>query len=118
MQFDEYGRNQFNTEERNKIAAGESDRRYGLDALSAMSGAGAAERDIAQQGITADYLQYQQEQQYPYEQLQFMQSMLQGLPVSARQAAYTAPSSFDQLMGGAGGLGAYINLLRGIPNDE
>ena len=118
MQFDEYGRNQFNTEEDRRIATEDSDRRYGLNALSAMGKAGAAERDIAQQGITADYLQYQQEQQYPYEQLKFMQSMLQGLPVSARQAAYTAPSSFDQLMGGAGGLGAYINLLRGIPNDE
>jgi len=118
MQFDEYGRNQFNTEENRRIDAAEADRRYGLSALRDMSAAGAAERDIAQQGITADYLQYQQEQQYPYEQLKFMQSMLQGLPVSARQAAYTAPSSFDQLMGGAGGLGAYINLLRGIPNNE
>ena len=113
MQFDEYGRDQFNEEERRRIAAEEADRRYGLSALRDMSAAGATERDIAQQGITADYLQYQQEQQYPYEQLKFMQSMLQGLPVSARQASYTAPSSFDQLMGGAGGLGAYINLLRG-----
>ena len=113
MQFGEYGRDQFNEEERRRIAAEEADRRYGLSALRDMSAAGATERDIAQQGITADYLQYQQEQQYPYEQLKFMQSMLQGLPVSARQASYTAPSSFDQLMGGAGGLGAYINLLRG-----
>lgn len=113
MQFDEYGRDQFNEEERRRIAGGESDRRYGLDSLSAINRAGADQRRIEQEGITADYLQYQQEQQYPYEQLKFMQSMLQGLPVSARQASYTAPSSFDQLMGGAGGLGAYINLLRG-----
>ena len=100
MQFDEYGRNQFNTEEDRRIAAEEADRRYGLSALRDMSTAGAAERDIAQQGITADYLQYQQEQQYPYEQLQFMQSMLQGLPVSARQTSYVDPSSANQLTGG------------------
>ena len=72
MQFDEYGRNQFNEEERRRIAAGESDRRYGLDSLSAINRAGADQRAIEQEGITADYLQYQQEQQYPYEQLKFM----------------------------------------------
>jgi hypothetical protein len=93
MQFDEYGRNQFNEEERRRIDAAEADRRYGLSALRDMSAAGAAERDIAQQGITADYLQYQQEQQYPYEQLQFMQSMLEGLPVAARQTSYIGNSS-------------------------
>jgi hypothetical protein len=93
MQFDEYGRNQFNEEERRRIDAAEADRRYGLSALRDMSAAGAAERDIAQQGITADYLQYQQEQQYPYEQLKFMQSMLEGLPVAARQTSYIGNSS-------------------------
>jgi len=108
MQFDEYGRNQFNEEERRRIAAGESDRRYGLDALSAMGRAGAAERDIAQQGITADYLQYQQEQQYPYEQLQFMQSMLEGLPVAARQTSYVNPSSFQDLSGASTGVLAIL----------
>ena len=100
MQFDEYGRNQFNEEERRRINAAEADRRYGLSALRDMSAAGAAERDIAQQGITADYLQYEQEQQYPYEQLQFMQSMLEGLPVAARQTSYIGPSSANELSGG------------------
>jgi len=111
MQFDEYGRNQFNEEERRRIAAGESDRRYGLSALRDMSAAGAAERDIAQQGITADYLQYQQEQQYPYEQLQFMQSMLEGLPVAARTQSYVAPGSFQELSGASGGV---LALLRSL----
>ena len=100
MQFDEYGRNQFNAEERNRIAAGESDRRYGLDALSAIGKAGDDQRRINQEGITADYLQYQQEQQYPYEQLKFMQSMLEGLPVAARQTSYVDPSSSSQVSGG------------------
>lgn len=99
MQFDEYGRNQFNEEERRRIAAGESDRRYGLDSLSAINRAGADQRAIEQEGITADYLQYQQEQQYPYEQLKFMQSMLEGLPVAARQTSYVDPSSANQFSG-------------------
>ena len=111
MQFDEYGRNQFNTEEDRRIAAEEADRRYGLSALRDMSAAGAAERDIAQQGITADYLQYQQEQQYPYEQLKFMQSMLEGLPVAARTQSYVAPGSFQELSGASGGVMALLRSL-------
>ena len=111
MQFDEYGRDQFNEEERRRIAAEEADRRYGLSALRDMSAAGATERDIAQQGITADYLQYQQEQQYPYEQLKFMQSMLEGLPVAARTQSYVAPGSFQELSGASGGVMALLKAL-------
>jgi len=111
MQFDEARRGQFNEEERRRIAAEEADRRYGLSALRDMSAAGAAERDIAQQGITADYLQYQQEQQYPYEQLQFMQSMLEGLPVAARTQSYVAPGSFQELSGASGGVMALLEAL-------
>jgi hypothetical protein len=108
MQFDEYGRNQFNTEEDRRIAAGESDRRYGLDSLSAISRAGADQRAIEQEGITADYLQYQQEQQYPYEQLQFMQSMLEGLPVAARETSYVQPSGFEDFGSGLASLMALL----------
>lgn len=114
MQFDEYGRNQFNEEERRRIGAEESDRRYGLDSLSAINRAGADQRAIEQEGITADYLQYQQEQQYPYEQLKFMQSMLEGLPVAARQTSYVDPSSLDQLTSGSGDALAYIKKLLGL----
>jgi len=111
MRFDEYGRNQFNTEEARRIAAEEADRRYGLSALRDMSAAGAAERNIEQEGITADYLQYQQEQQYPYEQLKFMQSMLEGLPVAARTQSYVAPGSFQELSGASGGVMALLKSL-------
>ena len=111
MQFDEYGRNQFNTEEDRRIAAEEADRRYGLSALRDMSAAGATERAIEQEGITADYLAYQQEQQYPYEQLKFMQSMLEGLPVAARTQSYVAPGSFQELSGASGGVMALLKSL-------
>jgi len=111
MQFDEYGRNQFNEEERRRIAAEEADRRYGLDSLSAINRAGADQRNIEQEGITADYLQYQQEQQYPYEQLKFMQSMLEGLPVAARTQSYVAPGSFQELSGASGGVMALLKAL-------
>ena len=92
-------REQFNEEERRRINAEEADRRYGLSALRDMSTAGATQRGIEQEGITADYLQFMREREYPYEQLQFMQSMLQGLPISARETSYIDPSSGQQLSG-------------------
>jgi hypothetical protein len=105
-------REQFNEQERRRIAAEEADRRYGLSALRDMRAAGQEERGIEQEGITADYLQYQQEQQYPYEQLEFMQSMLQGLPITATSRQFVEPGGFQDLSGGLGGL---LALLRGGP---
>ena len=106
-------REQFNEQERRRIAAEEADRRFGLSALRDMRSAGQEQRDIEQEGITADYLQFQQEQQYPYKQLEFMQSMLQGLPITATSRAYIEPSSLDQLTSGSGDFLAYLNTLLG-----
>ena len=110
VQRQEREREQFNEQERRRIAAEEADRRYGLSALRDMRSAGQEERGIEQEGITADYLQYQQEQQYPYGQLEFMQSMLQGLPITATSRQFVEPGGFQDLSGGLGGL---LALLRG-----
>ena len=107
----EKARAQFNTEEARRIAAEQADRAYGLDALSAMERAGARQRDIEQEGITADYLQFEKERKFPYEQLAFQQSLLSGLPLTARQESYIEPSG---LTSGAIGLNATIEFLRSI----
>ena len=104
-------RSQFNTEEDRRIAAEQADRAYGLDSLSAMERAGARQREIEQEGITADYLQFEKERKYPYEQLAFQQSLLSGLPLTARQESYIEPSGFAS---GAGDLNATIEFLRSI----
>lgn len=52
-----------------------------LQGLVQLMAAGAAQRDIEQQGITAAQKQFEMERQYPYAQLQFQQSMLGGLPI-------------------------------------
>lgn len=70
--------------------------------LSDQLGAGATQRGIEGEGIAADYAQFQQERDYPYKQVQFMQSLLQGLPLEAQQAVYTEPSVLAQILGGAG----------------
>ena len=101
-------REQFNEQERRRINAEEADRRYGLSALRDMGAAGERQRGIEQEGITADYLQYQQEQQYPYEQLEFMRSMLQGLPITATSKQYIEPGGFEDF---GSGLASIMELL-------
>ena len=91
-------RSQFNTEEDRRIAAEQADRRYGLDALSAMGRAGDRQREIEQEGITADYLQFEKERKYPYEQLAFQQSLLSELPLAARSESYIEPSAYSDAM--------------------
>ena len=103
-------REQFNEQERRRIAAEESDRRYGLAALRDMRAAGEEQRDIAQEGITADYLQFQEERDHPYRQLEFMQSMLQGLPVTATSREFVEPGGYQELAGGIAGILSLLGL--------
>ena len=104
-------RSQFNTEEDRRIAAEQDDRRYGLDSLAAMERAGARQREIEQEGITADYLQLEKERKYPYEQLAFQQSLLSELPLAARQESYIEPSGYSTT---AGGLNDILEFLKSI----
>ena len=55
-----------------------------LAGLNAILGAGGTQRDIEQQGITALMNEYNKQMMWPYQQLQFQQSMLSGLPVAAQ----------------------------------
>jgi hypothetical protein len=64
-----------------------------------MSGAGAQQRAIEQEGITADLNEFLQQRDYPKTQLQFLQSMLQGLPISAVSQQYQQPSGLSQFYG-------------------
>jgi hypothetical protein len=54
----------------------------GIAGLNAQMAGGQAQRDIEQQGVTADYNEFLQQRDFPMKQLQFQQSMLQGLPIS------------------------------------
>ncbi len=80
------------------------ERTYGLRALDAMGRGGAQQRDIEQAGITADLRQFEQERDYPYKQVQYMQSLLQGLPISTQEYQYAEPSGLSNFMGGSSGI--------------
>lgn len=107
------GAEQFNTEQNLQKGVTDANRAYGLQALGAQGTAGATQRDIEQQGITADYTQFQEARDYPYKQVQYMQSLLQGLPVAAQSTTYNEPSTLSQILGSSSGIMSLYNSLFG-----
>lgn len=102
---------QFNTEQNREMQATQQAQRYGLDVLGAQRTAGAEQRGIEQQGILADIAQFEQERDYPMKQLQFMQSLLQGLPLETQTYSYYEPTGLQSLSATLKGLGGIPDLL-------
>lgn len=73
-----------------------------------MSGAGKEQRDIEQQGVTADYNEFLQQRDYPMKQIQFLQSMLQGLPISTVTNTPSQQTGIGSLLSSVGGLGSLV----------
>lgn len=87
---------QFNVEQQRQQAASQQGIDQGLAALQAMSNLGAIQRGIEGEGISADYNQFREERDFPYKQVQYMQSLLQGLPLAAQNYTYQQPSTISQ----------------------
>lgn len=82
--------------------------------LAAQSQAGTTQRAIEQEGITADYGQFQEARDYPYKQVQYMQSLLQGLPLAAQSYTYNEPSTLSTILASSKGImGLYDSLFGG-----
>ena len=110
------GMGQFNVEQDRAQQAQELTNRYGLSALGAQQLGGGLQRDIEQQGIAADYAQFQEERDFPYKQVQYQQSLLQGLPISAAETDYIGQSELAELLGYGGTIAERLNKL-GIKKD-
>ncbi len=93
------GMDQFNTEQDRARQAQEYTNKYGLESLKAIQDAGATQRDIEGQGIAADYAQFKEERDFPYKQVQYQQSLLQDLPISAQETSYIEPSGTSNILG-------------------
>lgn len=104
---------QFNTEQERQRAAQEQARQYGLGVLQRQAELGGLQRGIQQEGIAADIGQFREERDYPYKQVQYMQSLLQGLPVGAQSYTYQEPSTLSQILKGAGGLQELYDIIFG-----
>jgi len=95
---------QFNTEQQAAQNAQNLANQYGLQALANQVQAGQLQRGIESEGITADRLQFEEERDFPYKQVQYMQSLLQGLPIAAQSYSYAQPSALSDFLQGSGGV--------------
>tara|TARA_R110000772_G_scaffold120387_2_gene226612 strand:- start:1759 stop:2628 length:870 start_codon:yes stop_codon:yes gene_type:complete len=95
---------QFNTEQNRNMSAQDQTNRFGFDVFNAQQGAGAIQRGIQGEQVAADRAQFAEERDDPYKKVQYMQSMLQGLPIETQSYEYAEPSTFTQGVTGAGGV--------------
>jgi hypothetical protein len=84
----------------------------GIAGLNAQMAGGQAQRDIEQQGVTADYNEFLQQRDNPMKQLQFQQSMLQGLPISTVANIPQGQSTAQQFGGGVRDMNALLKELK------
>ena len=73
------------------------DREYGLGALKDLAGIGEDQRAIEAEGIAADIEQFEDERDDPYKKVQYMRSLLQGLPLETQAFNYSEPSGMQNL---------------------
>jgi hypothetical protein len=116
--------NQFNQEQNLGLQAQQAQQNanmasanFGLQTLGQMQTAGTTQQGIQNAADVAAAQQFNTQQQYPYQQLQFEQSLLQGLPIST---AYTTPNTnaISQASGTIGGLTGLYNALAPVVNSS
>ena len=76
-----------------------------------MGNAGQEQRNIEQQGITADLNEFNAQRDYPTKQVQFLQSMLQGLPTSNVSNIPQSQTGAQQLVGGITDVASLLEAL-------
>jgi hypothetical protein len=106
---------QFNTEQQRQMQAAQQAQRFGLDVLGAQRAGGAEQRGIDQSGIAADLAQFEFERDYPQRQVQFMQSLLQGLPLETQAYNFSSTSPLQSISSGTGDILSILRDLNLLP---
>tara|TARA_R100000697_G_scaffold11578_1_gene17656 strand:+ start:872 stop:1792 length:921 start_codon:yes stop_codon:yes gene_type:complete len=109
----ESARRQFNVEQDRAKQAQDMANRFGFDVLGAQTRAGQIQRDIEAEGIAADKAQFEEERDFPYRQVSYMQSLLSGLPLATQSYSYAQPSALSNILAG-GGLPDILASIFGI----
>ena len=104
---------QFNVEQGRGQSAQTDANRFVMDALSKQAQLGGLQRDIEKEGITADRKQFEEERKFPYQQVQFQQSLLQNLPLETQSYTYAQPSALANILSGASGTSSYLESILG-----
>ena len=72
---------------------------------------GGDQREIDAQGIAADKEEFETQRDFDYNQVKWMSSLLDGLPIAAQSYAYEQPSGLNSLMGSVEGAKTIWDLL-------
>ena len=94
------------------------DRQYGLGALKDLASVGKDQRAVTAEGIAADMAQFEEERDFPYRQVKYMQDLLGGLPLGTQSYSYYSPSGLSSLAGGAADIYGITDLLNKYNADE
>jgi hypothetical protein len=79
-----------------------------------MSDQGAQQRGIEAEGIAADKAAFEAARENPYKMLQFQQSLLNGMPISATNIDTATPSKTQEILSGIGG---GVKMVGNKPED-
>ena len=102
---------QYNVEQNREATAQDAINQYGLGTLLKQADVGAVDRGIESEGIAADRAQFEEERDYPYKAIQFMQSLLQGLPLATQSYTYQQQSDLANLLNTGGGFREFYKTL-------
>ena len=83
----------------------------GLRQLQQQVGLGAVQRGIESEGIAADKAAFEEARANPYKMLQFQQSLLQGLPITATNYNLSQPNFLESAAGGATTVAKLLDTL-------
>jgi hypothetical protein len=83
----------------------------GMGLANLMAGQGGIERGIESEGIAADKAAFEEARANPYKMVQFQQSLLSGLPLAAQSINTAQPSTFQNVLTGAGSVASLLNNL-------
>lgn len=87
---------------------------YGLQALGLQNQFGTQQQQQAQNILNTQYQDFLNQQKYPYQQLEFLSSMVRGTPTGQVQTMYQAPPSTTSQLIGLGTAGLGISKLAGL----
>jgi len=84
-----------------------------LAGINALAGLGGMQRGIESEGIAADKAQFEEARLNPYKMVQFQQSLLSGLPLSAQSYSMPGQSNLNQFAEGATTVDKLLRILSG-----
>jgi len=104
----------YNTAYNNALGQFNAEQQQGNQLANTMNTIGQTQQGINQAGVTADYNEFLNQRDYPMKQLQFEQSMLQGLPTSTVTNTPTQATGIQGLSSAVGGLGTLATNLSNL----